>query len=46
MAATFHVENGKTVVNVSTGPTAKPSVLRFEHRRDTHRFDESSASNA
>ncbi len=40
IAATFHVENGRTVVNVSTGPTAKPSVLRFEHRRDVHRFDQ------
>jgi hypothetical protein len=40
MAATFQQENGTAVVTVSTGPTANPSVLRFEHRRETHRFEE------
>ncbi len=40
MAATFHAENGKAVVTMATGPAAKPTVLRFEHRRETHRFDE------
>lgn len=39
MAATFHGENGKTVVSVSSGADAKPAVLRFEHRRETHRFE-------
>ncbi len=43
MAATIQQENGKTVVTVSTGPSAKPTVLRFEHRRETHRFDEHEA---
>jgi DnaB-like helicase C terminal domain len=42
MAATFHQENGKTVVSVSSGPAAKPTVFRFDHRSGTHRFDESS----
>ena len=40
MAATFHQENGKALVSVSAGPAAKPTVLRFDHRRGTHRFDE------
>jgi len=40
MAATFQRENGKTVVSISTGVDAKPTVVRFEHRRETHRFDE------
>ena len=39
MAATFHGENGKTVVSVSSGAVAKPTVLRFDHHRETHRFD-------
>ncbi len=40
MAATFHQENGKALVSVSTGPAGKPTVLHFVHRRGTHRFDE------
>ena len=43
MAATFQQENGKTAVTLSAGPEAKPTVLRFEHRRETHRFDEPDA---
>jgi len=40
MAATFHQENGKALVSISAGPAAQPTVLRFDHRRGTHRFDE------
>jgi hypothetical protein len=43
MAATFRRENGRAVVSISNGPVAKPTVLRFEHRRETHRFDECNA---
>jgi hypothetical protein len=43
MAATFQQENGKTLVTLSTGSTTKPAVLRFEHRREIHRFDEADA---
>jgi replicative DNA helicase len=40
VAATFQQENGKAVVSISTGRAAKPTLLRLEHRRETHRFDE------
>jgi hypothetical protein len=40
MAATFHQEGGKAIVSLSSGPSAKPKVLRFDHHRETHRFDE------
>jgi hypothetical protein len=40
MAATFHRENGKTLVSIASGPSAKPAVLHFDHRRETHRFEE------
>jgi len=40
LAATFHHEGGRAVVSVSAARTAKPKVFRFEHRRETHRFDE------
>jgi len=44
MAATFHQENGKAVVSVSTGPQAKPTLLRFDHHGGTHRFNECASS--
>jgi hypothetical protein len=44
MAATFHRENGNAVVSIAAGPAAKPTVLRFEHRPETHRFDESTSA--
>jgi hypothetical protein len=40
MAATFHRENGKVALSIANGPAAKPTVVRFEHRPVTHRFDE------
>jgi hypothetical protein len=43
MAATFHQEGGKAAVSVSTGPSAKPQVFHFDHRRESHRFDECGA---
>jgi hypothetical protein len=40
IAATFHRENGHSVVSLATGPGTPPARLRFEHHPETHRFDE------
>jgi hypothetical protein len=44
MAASFHDEGGQAVVKISSSPKAAPTVLRFDHRSETHRFEERGAA--
>jgi hypothetical protein len=44
MAASFHDEGGQAVVKISSSPKATPTVLRFDHRSETHRFEERGAA--
>ncbi|MGH9335350.1 MAG: DnaB-like helicase C-terminal domain-containing protein, partial [Vicinamibacteria bacterium] len=40
MAATFQGKDDATVINLTTTGSTAPNLLRFEHRRATHRFEE------
>jgi DnaB-like helicase C terminal domain len=40
MAATFHDEFGRTTVKLSSSGSREPTVLRFQHRPELHRFTE------
>jgi hypothetical protein len=44
MAGSFHDEGGEAVVKLSASPKGSPTELRFDHRREMHRFEERGAA--